>query len=131
MFSESLYFGVAISLTGYAVGLFLKKKLKWGILNPLLLSIVFVIAALQILDVEYETYNETAQYLSYLLTPATVALAIPLYQKIDLLKKNLLAVSLGASGLPRQNRPGAKRGSVQGDTRGGVSAKRQSVERSD
>lgn len=95
MFSESLYFGVAISLTGYAVGLFLKKKLKWGILNPLLLSIVFVIAALQILDVEYETYNETAQYLSYLLTPATVALAIPLYQKIDLLKKNLLAVSLG------------------------------------
>ena len=40
-------------------------------------------------------YNQTAKYLSYLLTPATVALAIPLYQKITLLKKNGLAVFLG------------------------------------
>ena len=95
MLSDSLYFGVALSLTGYAIGLFLKKKLKWDILNPLLISIIFVILILAILDVDYETYQETAQYLSYLLTPATVALAIPLYQKIDLLKKNLLAVSLG------------------------------------
>lgn len=93
--SDSLYFGVALSLAGYAVGLFLKKKLKWGILNPLLISIIFVIAALAVLDVDYETYQETAKYLSYLLTPATVALAIPLYQKIDLLKENILAVSLG------------------------------------
>lgn len=93
--SDSLYFGVALSLAGYAVGLFLKKKLKWGILNPLLISIIFVIGALAVLDVDYETYQETAKYLSYLLTPATVALAIPLYQKIDLLKENLLAVSLG------------------------------------
>lgn len=95
LLSESLYFGVSISLAGYAIGLFLKKKLKWGFLNPLLISIVFVIGALAVLDVDYETYEETAQYLSYLLTPATVALAIPLYQKIDLLKKNLLAVGLG------------------------------------
>ena len=93
--SDSLYFGVALSLAGYAAGLFLKKKLKWGILNPLLISIIFVIGALAVLDVDYETYQETAKYLSYLLTPATVALAIPLYQKIDLLKENLLAVSLG------------------------------------
>lgn len=93
--SGSMYFGVAISLAAYALGLFLKKKLKWGFLNPLLVSIVIVISVLMILDVDYETYNETAKYLSYLLTPATVALAIPLYQKLDLLKENLLAVGLG------------------------------------
>lgn len=92
---NSLYFGVAVSIIGYAVGTFLKKKLKWGILNPLLLAIIFVIAALQLLGVEYDSYEESAKYLSYLLTPATVCLAIPLYQQIQLLKKNLLAVFLG------------------------------------
>lgn len=92
---QSVYFGVAISLLGYAFGLFLKKKLKWGILNPLLVSVLFVISAIKLLGISYDEYNETAKYLSYFLTPATVALAIPLYQKIQLLKDNLLAVVLG------------------------------------
>lgn len=92
---QSVYFGVAISLLGYALGLLLKKKLKWGILNPLLVSVLFVISAIKLLGITYDEYNETAKYLSYFLTPATVALAIPLYQKIQLLKDNLLAVVLG------------------------------------
>lgn len=93
--TESVYFGVTISIVGYGIGLFLKKKLKWGILNPLLLSILFVVGFLLLFDIDYDTYNETAKYLSYLLTPATVALAIPLYQQITLLKKNGLAIFLG------------------------------------
>ena len=92
---ESLFFGMAVSLIAYGLGLFLKKKLKWAFLNPLLLSIVFVILFLQVFQIDYETYNETARYLSYLLTPATVCLAIPLYQQLKLLKENLLAVVLG------------------------------------
>ena len=92
---ESLFFGMAVSLIAYGLGLFLKKKLKWAFLNPLLLSIIFVILFLQVFQIDYETYNETARYLSYLLTPATVCLAIPLYQQLMLLKENLLAVVLG------------------------------------
>lgn len=92
---QSVYFGVTISSLGYALGLFLKKKLKWGILNPLFVSVLFVISAIKLLGISYHEYNETAKYLSYFLTPATVALAIPLYQKIQLLKDNLLAVVLG------------------------------------
>lgn len=92
---NSVYFGVTISIIGYAIGTFLKKKLKWSILNPLLISIIFVIIVLQVLGVDYESYNASAKYLSYLLTPATVCLAIPLYQQLELLKKNLLAVLLG------------------------------------
>lgn len=95
LLTESVYFGVTISIVGYGIGLFLKKKLKWGILNPLLISILFVVGFLLLFDIDYDTYNETAKYLSYLLTPATVALAIPLYQKITLLKKNGLAIFLG------------------------------------
>lgn len=92
---NSVYFGVTVSIIGYAIGTFLKKKLKWSILNPLLISIIFVIIVLQVLGVDYESYNASAKYLSYLLTPATVCLAIPLYQQLELLKKNLLAVMLG------------------------------------
>ena len=95
LLTESVYFGVTISIVSYGIGLFLKKKLKWGILNPLLVSILFVVGFLILFDIDYDMYNQTAKYLSYLLTPATVALAIPLDQKITLLKKNGLAVFLG------------------------------------
>lgn len=95
LLTESVYFGVTISIVSYGIGLFLKKKLKWGILNPLLVSILFVVGFLILFDIDYDMYNQTAKYLSYLLTPATVALAIPLYQKITMLKKNGLAVFLG------------------------------------
>ena len=44
---------------------------------------------------DFESYNRSAKYLSYLLTPATVCLAIPLYQQIERLKKNLAAVIVG------------------------------------
>ena len=52
-------------------------------------------AVLMILDVDYETYNEGGKYISYLLTPATVCLAVPLYRQISLLRKNLKAVIAG------------------------------------
>ena len=66
-----------------------------GIFKSALLAIIFVIIVLQVFGIDYEVYDETAKYLSYLLTPATVCLAIPLYQQIELLKKNLTAVVLG------------------------------------
>lgn len=95
LINNSLYFGVTISIAGYGIGLFLKRKLKWEFFNPLLIAIVFVIVVLQMSGIDYEEYNETAKYLSYLLTPATVCLAIPLYQQIALLKENMTAVLLG------------------------------------
>lgn len=94
-FRESLYFGLTISIAAYGLGLFLRKKLKWGFLNPLLLSILAVIFVLNLLEVDYETYNASAKYLSYLLTPATVCLAIPLYQQMELLKENFWAIFWG------------------------------------
>lgn len=92
---NSVYFGVTISLGGYALGLMLKKRWKCGICNPLLISVIVTIIAILLLGVDYESYNQSAQYLSYLLTPATVRLAIPLYQQIVLLKKNMMAILLG------------------------------------
>ncbi|MCI5621099.1 MAG: LrgB family protein [Lachnospiraceae bacterium] len=93
--TSSVFLGVFISLVSYGIGCLLKKKLKWSILNPLLISIILTIVLLLVLDVDYDTYYEGAKYISYLLTPATIALAIPLYEQFELLKKNWLAVLLG------------------------------------
>lgn len=94
LLADSIYFGMTVSIIGYGIGLLIQKKLKNGLFNPLLISIIFVIVVIKIFDIQYQTYDETAKYLSYLLTPATVALAVPLYQKINLLKENLWAVGL-------------------------------------
>ena len=92
---NSAYFGVTVSLIGYGAGIMLKKKFKYAFLNPLLISIIFVIGVVMLCGVDYESYENSAQYLSYLLTPATVCLAVPLYQQMTLLKKNLAAVACG------------------------------------
>lgn len=92
---DSMFAGVTISLIAYLIGVMLKKKFKSGIFNPLMISIVVSIAILAIGKVDYETYNEGAKYLSWLLTPATVCLAIPLYEQWSLLKKHYKAVMLG------------------------------------
>ena len=92
---NSAYFGVTVSLIGYGAGIMLKKKFKYAFLNPLLISIIFVIGVVLLCGVDYESYDNSAQYLSYLLTPATVCLAVPLYQQMTLLKKNLAAVACG------------------------------------
>ena len=95
LFMNSVFAGVTLSLVSYFIGVFLKKKLKLGLFNPLLISIVLSIIVLLVGHVDYEVYNEGAKYLSYLLTPATVCLAIPLYEQWLLLKKHFLAVFLG------------------------------------
>lgn len=90
-----MFAGVTLSLLAYLFGSALKKKFKIGIFNPLLISIVISIAVLVAGNVDYEIYNEGAKYLSYCLTPATVCLAIPLYEQWELLKKHYKAVLLG------------------------------------
>lgn len=92
---NSVFFGAVISLLAYEAGLLLKRKFKLALFNPLLIAILCVMGALSVLGVDYETYNEGGKYISYLLTPATVCLAVPLYRQMELLKKNLKAVALG------------------------------------
>ena len=94
-FQHTVFFGVFISLFSYFIGVFLRKKTKLAIFNPLLIAIVLTMGVLLWLNIDYETYEGSAKYLSYLLTPATVALAIPLYEQIELLKKNWKAVFAG------------------------------------
>ena len=93
--TNSVFFGAVLSLLAYEIGLLAKKKFKLAILNPLLLAVLCVIGVLLVFDIDYKQYNEGAKYISYLLTPATVCLAVPLYEQLTLLKQNLKAVLAG------------------------------------
>lgn len=93
--SDSLFFGTVLSLAAYGVGVFLRSRWKFALFNPLLVAIILVVAFLVAADIDYATYNEGAKYISYLLTPATVCLAVPLYKQFSLLKANAKAVVLG------------------------------------
>lgn len=92
LIQSSASFGVVVSVLGYLLGMALKKRFKLSIFNPLLVAVLFVVGLLLLLGVDYERYNASAKYLSWLLTPATVSLAIPLYVQLDKLKKNLVAI---------------------------------------
>ena len=80
LFESSLYFGVFISLAAYGVGVWLKKMTGWSLMNPLFVAIVLVIASISLLGISYDTYNRGAHIITYLLTPSTICLAVPLYQ---------------------------------------------------
>ena len=92
---NSTTIGIVISLLAFEIGVLLRAKLGFAVLNPLLISIILVIAFMVTFRIDYDNYILSARYLSYLLTPATVALAVPLYQQMQLLKDNLLAVMIG------------------------------------
>ena len=92
---NSVFFGVFISIITYEIGVLIKKKLKLAIFNPLLISIALIIVFLLAFHIKYNVYESGAQYLSYFLTPATVALAVPIYEQIEPLKKNWKAVVAG------------------------------------
>ena len=84
--------GIVVSLIAFETGIILKKRWKLAIINPLLIAIALVIFFMEIFKIDYTSYNESAKYLSYLLTPATVSLAIPMYNQRELLKKNIFPV---------------------------------------
>mgnify|MGYP003182418922 FL=1 len=95
LLEQSVFFGVTVSIAAYEAGSLLKKKYHSALFNPLLLSVAATIVLLVLFRIDYDTYYEGAKYLSYLLTPATVCLAIPMYEQLELLKKNLKAVMVG------------------------------------
>ena len=94
-FIQSAFFSLFISLIAYQIGLYLKKRTGFALCNPLLIAVILVILLLSLLDIEYESYKKGTNILSMLLTPATICLAVPLYEQVHLLKKHLTAVLAG------------------------------------
>lgn len=93
--ASSVFFGVFVTLAAYFVGLKVKEKTGLAIMNPLLIAIVLVMLLLRGLDIDYTAYNQSARLVSSLLTPATVCLAVPLYEQLQLLKRHKAAILTG------------------------------------
>lgn len=91
----SVFLPVLMSLIFYFLGDILRQRFRIAILNPLLISVTLTIGVIVLLELDYGVYAEGAEYLSYLLTPATVCFAIPLYRQISVLRKNTAAILAG------------------------------------
>ena len=91
-FASSAYFGAVLSVAAYSFGMWLKKKTGLAVCNPLLVAAVIIVPVLLVSGITYDEYMLGAENISYLLTPATVCLAIPLYKQLRLLKENKAAV---------------------------------------
>ncbi|WP_352397477.1 LrgB family protein [[Clostridium] aminophilum] len=95
LIASSATFGVVLSLIAYGFGVLVKFHFHKNWLNPLLISVVITMSVLSVTGISYDNYYKSAAYLSYLLTPATVALAIPLYVQLARLKENAVAILCG------------------------------------
>ena len=85
---------IATILT-YQFGLFLQKKTKSPLCNPLLISIILLIGLMVLTGYPNANYQAGMKTISWLITPATICLAVPLYQQVHILKKNWKAVITG------------------------------------
>ena len=92
IFEQTVFMGVLFTFIEYGIGLFLNKKLKLAIFNPLFIAIVISIAFLMFFNIDTKKYTESTKIISYMLTPATVCLAIPLYEQLQKLKDNWKAI---------------------------------------
>ena len=95
--SGSAAWGVLLTLAAFALGTLINKTTGKAIFNPLLLGSIFVILFLSLLNISYADYKASAAPVNYLLLPATISLAIPLYEKWDLLRENAAAIIAGIS----------------------------------
>lgn len=88
-------FGILLSLVAFEIGLFIQKKTKWILLNPLLVSIVLIMLVLVVFQIDLESYQVGGNIISMLLGPATVVLAVPLYQQIQNLRHYAFPILMG------------------------------------
>ena len=95
MLINSAFFGVVITLVCYEIGAWVKRKTNFVLANPLLIAVLLIVAFLLVFQVDYEAYENGAKYIQYFLSPATVSLAIPLYRRLELLKKYPAAIFVG------------------------------------
>ena len=88
------FFLIALTFGSYFVGKLLRRMTGWVIMNPVLVSIVCIIAFLKLTGVSYETYNKGGHMIEFWLRPAVVALGVPLYMQLSTIKKQLTPILL-------------------------------------
>lgn len=94
---SSPYFGVALSVVTFGIGVKLQKKLKTPVCNPLIIAIVLTSGVLLVFKIPYESYNAGGEIIDMFLAPATACLAVAIYTKISVLKQFWLPIVVGCT----------------------------------
>lgn len=95
LLAQGAVWGVLLTLGAFALGTLLQKKTGRAWCNPLLLGSLFVVLFLRLTGIPYPDYQASAGPVSWLLLPATVSLAVPLYEQWEALRKNAAAILSG------------------------------------
>lgn len=93
--TELSLFSLVLTIGAFQIGLWCQKKTGSALCNPILIGAVLVICVLLLTGISPEDYQAGTAGLSWLLTPSTVCLALPLYRQLKILKKNLPAILTG------------------------------------
>ncbi|NLD18047.1 MAG: LrgB family protein [Tissierellia bacterium] len=91
----SPYLGIIFTIIGYLLGLWLFKRFRLPILNPMFVGIITCIILMKITGITYEEYRTGASYITFFIAPATVSLMVPLYRNLDILKRNFIPILTG------------------------------------
>lgn len=93
--TNSPFFGVAVSVAAFWIGVKLQKKTGLVVCNPLLVGVILTVGLLLALDIPYEHYDQGGSLINLFLSPATACLAVAIYSKVQLLKENWLPILVG------------------------------------
>ena len=88
------FFLIALSFGTYFLGKLLRRWTGWVVMNPILVSICCLIVFLKVTGVSYDTYNQSGKMIEFWLRPAVVALGVPLYMQLSMIKKQLTPILL-------------------------------------
>lgn len=94
---QSPFFGVTLTVAAYWVGSKIQKRTGLVVCNSMILAVLMIIAVLSAFHIPYESYSVGGSIINLFLGPTTVCLAVTIYSKIDLLKKNWLPILAGCA----------------------------------
>lgn len=96
-FLEIPVFSVFMTLAAFRIGVALQKKTKSPLCNPVLVAVVIILVFLFSTGMSLKVYQAGNSYISWLLTPATVSLAVSMYEQFQILRKNIGVLLAGVA----------------------------------
>ncbi|KAJ53530.1 putative murein hydrolase (TIGR00659 family) [Clostridium tetanomorphum] len=94
---NSPIFGILVSIIGFEIGLYIYRKTKIALFNPLLICIALIVCMLISFNIKLDYFDGGGKLISFFLGPATVVLAVPLYKKINVIKQYAIPILLGVT----------------------------------
>lgn len=93
-FLNNEIFLIALTFVVFVLSRLLQRRTGFSLLNPILISIIVLIVFLSCTGIDYDTYNTGGHYIEFWLKPAVVALGVPLYRQLEIIRRQMLPLLL-------------------------------------